>query len=51
MRKAAGMYGVPVSTLHSHMHGIPEKVVAGRLTVLTHQEKKEIVYTCQVITL
>ena len=48
MRKAAETYGVPVSTLHSHVHSIPEKVGAGRPTVLTHQEEKEIVYTCQV---
>ena len=42
MRKAAETYGVPVSTLHSHVHSIPEKVGAGRPTVLTHQEEKEI---------
>ena len=48
MRKAAETYGVPVSTLHSHVHSIPEEVGAGRPTVLTHQEEKEIVYTCQV---
>ena len=47
MRKAAETYGVPVSTLHSHVHSIPEKVGA----VLTRQEEKEIVYTCQVIAL
>ena len=48
LRKAANKYGIPVGTLHSHVHGIPAKVGAGKPTILTHREEEEIVYTCQV---
>ena len=48
INKAAQMFGIPVSTLHSHLHGGPSKVGAGRPTTLTHEEEREIVYICQV---
>ena len=48
INKAAQMFGIPVSTLHSHVHGGPSKVGAGRPTTLTYEEEREIVYTCQV---
>lgn len=46
--QAAKLYGIPVSTLHSHIHGVPSRVGAGRPTILTYDEEKEIVYSCQV---
>ena len=40
--RAANVYGIPVSTLHSHVRHIPGKVGAGRPTVLTYEEEREI---------
>jgi len=48
LNKAAQMFGIPVSTLHSHLHEGPSKVGAGRPTTLTYEEEREIVYICQV---
>ena len=47
--KAAKLYGIPITTLHDHMHGLASKVGAGRPTTLTYEEEKEIVYSCQVL--
>ena len=51
LNKASKVYGIPVVTLHRHIHGGASKVGAGRPTILTYEEEKEIVYTCQVITI
>ena len=41
--------GIPKTTLHAHIHGIRTKVGAGRATVLTPTEEKEIAVTLQVL--
>ena len=46
--RAAKLYGIPVTTLHDHVHGLASKVGAGRPTILTYEEEREIVYSCQV---
>ena len=46
--QAARVYGIPVSTLHNHVHAPHSKVGAGRPTILTYEEEKEIAYICQV---
>lgn len=48
--RAAILYGIPLTTLHDHVHGNVSKVGAGRPTVLTYEEEREIVYSCQVST-
>lgn len=48
LNRASKVYGIPVSSLHRHFHGGATKVGAGRPTVLTYNEEKEIVYICQV---
>ena len=42
-------YGVPFSTLHDHLLKKDTQVGAGRPTILTHEEEREIVYPCQVL--
>ena len=46
IRKTAAAYGIPYSTLCDHHKGVSKKRYAGRPTVLTYQEEKEIVQTC-----
>ena len=49
IRKTAAAYGIPYSTLRDHHKGVSKKRYAGRPTVLTYQEEKEIVQTCIVL--
>ena len=46
---AALRFGTPKTTLHAHVHGTRTKVGAGRATVLTPTEEKEIAVTLQVL--
>ena len=46
---AAQKYGIPVTTLHNHLRKTTTTVGAGRPTVLTSEEEREIVYCCQVL--
>ena len=48
MNKASKLYGIPVTTLHDHMHALSSPRRAGRPTILTYNEEKDIVYACQV---
>ena len=49
IRSTAYKYGIPVSTLHNHLRKTSTTVGAGRPTVLTFEEEKEVVYCCQVL--
>ena len=42
-------FEIPKTTLHAHINGTRTKVGAGRATVLTPTEKKEIAVTLQVL--
>ena len=49
MNRATKLYGIPVATLHRHVHHtacIPMR--PGRPTTLTYTEEREIAYECQV---
>ena len=46
--KAAKVYNIPTTTLTQTRARNHNKVGAGRLTILTYEEEKEIVYTCQL---
>ena len=46
---AAKRFQVPRTTLADHVHRRREKVGAGRPTILTQVEEKELVVTCQVL--
>ena len=46
IRRAAERYGLPSSTVFDHVGG-GRRCGAGRPTVLTHEEEKVIVRTCQ----
>ena len=48
MNKASKLYGIPVTTLHDHVHALSSPRRAGRPTILTYNEEKDIVYACQV---
>ena len=49
MNRASKVYGISVGTLYNHyVHGICSKVGAGRPTILTYDEERDIVYSCQV---
>ena len=48
MNKASKLYGIPVTTLHDHVHTLSSPRRAGRPTILTYNEEKDIVYACQV---
>jgi hypothetical protein len=50
LNKAAKIYGIPVATLHWHVHTTSRPIV-GRPTTLTYTDEKEIVYACQVGTI
>jgi hypothetical protein len=49
IRKTAEAYGIPYSTLRDHHKGLVQKRFAGRPTVLTYQEEREIVQSCIVL--
>ena len=49
IRSTAHKYGIPVTTLHNHLRKTSTTVGAGRPTVLTSEEEREIVYCCQVL--
>ena len=50
LRAAAQTYGIPRSTLSEHLRGVRSKRYGGGSTVLTHDEEREIVVTCQVLS-
>ena len=47
--EAARRCGIPRTTLSDHAKGKCSKVGAGRPTVLTPQEEKELVVSCQIL--
>lgn len=47
--RAALKFGVPSSTLYDHLKGRSQKRYGGRPTVLSTQEEKEIVVSCEVL--
>ena len=49
LRAAAYRFGTPKTTLHAHFCGTRSKVGAGRVTVLTPAEEKEIGMALQVL--
>ena len=49
VRSIAKKYGVPSSTLHHHLLKKDTQIGAGRPTILTPEEEREIVYSCQVL--
>lgn len=51
LNKASKLYGIPVATLHGHVHATSSPRPAGRPTILTYSEEKEIVYACQVFVI
>ena len=48
VRSVAQKFGVPPTTLQRHVN-TDSQIGAGRPTVLTHAEEREIVYSCQVL--
>lgn len=48
VRSVAKKFGVPATTLQRHVH-TQSHIGAGRPTVLTPAEEREIVYSCQVL--
>ena len=48
MNRAAKLYGIPVTTLHRHVHHTACSPRPGRPTILTYTEEREIAYACQV---
>ena len=48
VRSLARKYGIPPSTLHRHAR-MESRIGAGRPTILTPEEEKEVVYSCQVL--
>ena len=50
LRSAAATYGIPRSTLSDHLRGVSSKRYGGCSTVLTREEEREIVVTCQVLS-
>lgn len=49
VRAAAATYGIPRSTLSEHIRGVRSKRYGGGSTVLSKEEEREIVLTCQVL--
>ena len=49
VRSIAKKYGVPSSALHDHLLKKDTWVGAGRPTILTSEEERVIVYSCQVL--
>lgn len=49
LRAAALAYGIPRSTLSDHLWGVSHKRYGGSSTVLTTEEEREIVLTCQIL--
>ena len=49
LRAAAATYGIPRSTLSEHLRGVRSKRYGGGSTLLTSEEEREIVVTCQVL--
>lgn len=49
LRAAVETYGIPRSTLSDHVRGVSSKRYGGCSTVLTLDEEREIVVTCQVL--
>lgn len=49
LRAAAVTYGIPRSTLSDHLCGVSSKRYGGGSTVLTRNEEREIVVTCQIL--
>ena len=45
----AKRYGIPPTTLYDHLKHTASKIGAGKPTILTHDEEKEIIYCCQVL--
>ena len=48
VRSLARKYGIPPSTLHRHAR-MESRIGAGHPTILTPEEEKEVVYSCQVL--
>ena len=49
VRSIAKKYGIPSSTLHDHLLKKDTRIGADRQTILTPEEEREIVYSCQVL--
>ena len=49
VRAATLMYGIPRSTLSEHVRGVRSKRYGGGSTVLSKEEEREVVITCQVL--
>ena len=51
LRQVAKQFNIPASTLSDHVRTKVSKIGAGRPTILTAKEEKEIVNICQVCEL
>ena len=48
-RQAARYFARPTKTLHDHYKGIRSQVGAGKPTILSRDEEREIAVTCMVL--